>query len=52
MSVIEKKLKDRSNSVCEISGAEHDLAVYTLPPFTTESVEHSVLIGQKLKRPS
>src|SRR5690606_17867727 len=49
MSVIEKKLKDRSNSVCEISGIEHDLVVYTLPPFTTESVEHSVLITKNLK---
>ena len=49
MSVIEKKLKDRSNSVCEISGAEHDLVVYTLPHFTTESVEHSVLLTKNLK---
>ena len=49
MSIIEKKLKDRSNSVCEISGAEHDLVVYTLPPFTTESLEHSVLLTKNLK---
>lgn len=49
MSVIEKKLRDRSGSKCEISGNEHDLVVYTLPPFTTESLEHSVLIAQSLK---
>ena len=49
MSVIEKKLKDRSGSVCEISGAEHDLVVYTLPPHTAESLEHSVLIAKSLK---
>lgn len=49
MSVIEKKLKDRSGSVCEISGAEHDLVVYTLPPHTAENLEHSVLISKSLK---
>ncbi|MFD2908489.1 PhnA domain-containing protein [Flavobacterium ardleyense] len=49
MSVIEKKLKDRSGSVCEISGAEHDLVVYTLPPHTAESLEHSVLLSKNLK---
>jgi protein PhnA len=49
MSVIEKKLKDRSGSVCEISGAEHDLVVYTLPPHTVESLEHSVLVAKHLK---
>lgn len=49
MSVIEKKLKDRSNSLCEISGTQYDLEVYTLPPFTEESLEHSVLITKNLK---
>ena len=49
MSVIEKKLKDRCGSVCEISGAEHDLVVYTLPPHTAESLEHSVLLAKNLK---
>ncbi|MCL9808297.1 PhnA domain-containing protein [Flavobacterium luminosum] len=49
MSIIEKKLKDRSDSKCEISGAEHDLVVYTLPPYTAESLEHSVLIAKHLK---
>ncbi len=49
MSVIERKLKDRSDSKCEISGAELDLAVYTLPPFTEESLDHSVLLAKHLK---
>ena len=49
MSVIERKLKDRNNSKCEISGAELDLAVYTLPPFTEESLDHSVLLAKHLK---
>lgn len=48
MSVIEKKLKDRSGSKCEISGAEHDLVVYTLVPHTAESLDHSVLIAKEL----
>ena len=49
MSVIERKLKDRSASKCEISGAELDLVVYTLPPFTEESLAHSVLLTKHLK---
>ena len=49
MSVIERKLKDRSESKCEISGAELDLAVYTLPPFADESLYHSVLLAKHLK---
>jgi protein PhnA len=49
MSVIERKLKDRSESKCEISGAELDLEVYTLPPYTEESLAHSVLLAKHLK---
>jgi protein PhnA len=49
MSVIERKLKDRSESKCEISGAELDLNVYTLPPYTEESLAHSVLLAKHLK---
>ena len=49
MSVIERKLKDRSESKCEISGAELDLVVYTLPPYTEESLAHSVLLTKQLK---
>ena len=49
MSVIERKLKDRSGSVCEISGAEHDLVVYVLPPANERTVENSVLMAKLLK---
>ena len=49
MSVIERKLKDRSESKCEISGAELDLVLYTLPPYTEESLAHSVLLAKHLK---
>jgi protein PhnA len=49
MSVIERKLKDRSGSVCEISGTEHDLVVYVLPPTNERTVENSVLIAKHLK---
>jgi protein PhnA len=48
MSVIERKLKDRSGSVCEISGAEHDLVVYVLPPANEITVENSVLMAKHL----
>ena len=44
MSVIEKKLKDRSNSTCELCGYDHDLMVYNLPPDPKESLETSVLV--------
>ena len=43
MSVIEKKLKDRSNSCCELCSNPHDLQVYNVPPHTAESLEHSIL---------
>jgi len=49
MSVIERKLKDRSGSVCEISGTEHDLVVYVLTPTNERTVENSVLIAKHLK---
>ena len=49
MSVIERKLIDRSGSVCEISGTEHDLVVYVLPPTNERTVENSVLIAKHLK---
>lgn len=43
MSVIEKKLKDRSGAVCEFCNNQHDLLVYNVAPNTTESLEQSVL---------
>lgn len=49
MSVIEKKLHDRSGSVCEISGSTDDLVVYTVLPKTSESLENSILISKKLR---
>lgn len=49
MSITEKKLRDRSDSKCEISGSEENLVVYTVPPKTEESLENSLLITQNLK---
>ena len=43
MSVIEKKLKDRSSSTCELCGNAYDLQVHTVNPMTIESLEHSIL---------
>ncbi len=43
MSVIEKKLKERSQSKCELCGYEHDLQVYVVPPHDTESLDNSLL---------
>ncbi|MCX2680611.1 PhnA domain-containing protein [Galbibacter sp. EGI 63066] len=43
MSVVEKKLKDRSGSKCELCGNEHDLQVYEVPPTSTGSLENSIL---------
>ncbi len=43
MSVIEKKLKDRSGSKCELCGNEHDLGVYNLPPNVLDTLESSIL---------
>jgi protein PhnA len=49
MTPIEKKLHDRSGSVCEISRDTEDLVVYTVVPKTIESIENSILISKKLK---
>jgi protein PhnA len=43
MSVIEKKLKDRSSSKCELCSNEHDLVVFNVAPNETESLEQSIL---------
>ena len=43
MSIIEKKLKDRSDSKCELCSTEHDLTVFNVPPTTEESLEQSIL---------
>ncbi|MGG7036460.1 MAG: PhnA domain-containing protein [Flavobacterium sp.] len=50
MSVVtEKRLRDRSNSKCEISGSEEDLVVYTVPPKTEATPENSILITKSLR---
>ena len=48
MSVIEKKLHQRSNSVCELSGTPHDLQVYAIPPISDKGldVDTSILISK------
>jgi protein PhnA len=47
--VTEKRLKDRSGSVCEISGTDEDLVVYLVEPKTEDIPENCILIAQKLK---
>jgi protein PhnA len=50
MSVItEKRLKDRSNSTCEISGVTENLEVYLVEPKTDDNPENCILISKKLK---
>ncbi len=50
MSVItEKRLKDRSDSKCEISGNTENLIVYLVEPKTEVIPENCVLITQNLK---
>ena len=41
--VVEKRLKDRSNSKCELCGNEHDLVLFNVAPHETASVDHSIL---------
>jgi len=50
MSIVtEKRLKDRSGSVCEISGTDENLVVYLVEPKTEDIPENCILISQKLK---
>ncbi len=50
MSIItEKRLKDRSNSKCEISGSTENLMVYLVEPKTDVLPENCILITQNLK---
>lgn len=50
MSVVtEKRLKDRSDSKCEISGVDENLVVYLLEPKTENTPENCILISKKLK---
>ena len=50
MSVVtEKRLKDRSGSICEISGSDENLLVYLVEPKTEDIPENCVLITKNLK---
>jgi protein PhnA len=49
MNLIEKKLHERSQSQCEISGQISDLVVYTVAPKNMESLENSLLISKNLR---
>ena len=50
MSIVtEKRLKDRSGAVCEISGTDENLVVYLVEPKTEDIPENCILISQKLK---
>ena len=50
MSVVtEKRLKDRSGSVCEISGSDENLVVYIVEPKTEAIPENCILITKQLR---
>lgn len=50
MSVVtEKRLKDRSGSLCEISGSQENLVVYLVEPKTEDIPENCILISKILK---
>jgi protein PhnA len=50
MSVVtEKRLKDRSGSVCEISGCDENLVVYLVEPKTENIPENGILITKNLR---
>ena len=50
MSIVtEKRLKDRSGSVCEISGSDENLVVYIVEPKSEAIPENCILITKSLK---
>ncbi len=50
MSIVtEKRVKDRSDSKCEISGSEENLVVYLVEPKTEDIPENCILINKTLK---
>jgi len=50
MSVVtEKRLRDRSSSLCEISGSDENLVVYLVEPKTDATPENSILITKSLR---
>jgi protein PhnA len=50
MSIVtEKRLKDRSGSLCEISGSDENLVVYLVAPKTEATPENCILITKTLR---
>lgn len=50
MSIVtEKRLRDRSNSKCEISGSSENLVIYNVAPKTESIPENCILITKTLK---
>lgn len=50
MSIVtEKRLRDRSGSLCEISGSDENLVVYLVEPKTEATPENCILITKNLK---
>lgn len=50
MSVVtEKRLRDRSGNVCEISGVNENLVVYLIEPKSETTPENCILISKSLK---
>ena len=50
MSIVtEKRLKDRSGSLCEISGSDENLVLYLVEPKTEDIPENCILITKTLK---
>jgi protein PhnA len=47
--VTEKRLKDRSGSLCEISGSDENLVVYLVEPKTEATPENCILITKSLR---
>lgn len=47
--VTEKRVKDRSGSVCEISGSDENLVLYLVDPKTDEIPENCILITKSLR---
>lgn len=44
MSILEKKLKDRSGTTCELCGNPHDHNVYLVPPKENEDLDNAILV--------
>lgn len=49
MNVVEKKVRERSGSQCEISGSDENLVLYLVEPKTSVISDNCILLTQKLK---